>query len=176
MSEHNSTETATPSQPARGARKWIVSLAVVAALGVTGLAGASIAGDGFGMHGMHGMHGGRGHAMDPAKMEQHVVKLLDRVAPDASADQKARLHAVAKQAMADLHPIHKEFRDGHKKVHELLMQPQIDRRALEVARVEQMQRADAMSKRMLQAVADAAEILTPEQRKRMAEHMHKRMR
>ncbi len=161
----------------RATRKWVISLAVVAALGFTGVAGASIAGEAFGgMHGMHGKHGGRGHAMDPAKMEQHVTKMIDRIAPDATAQQKARLNEIAKQAIADLHPMHKEFREGKKKAHALLLQPQIDRRALEVLRVDQMQKADAMSKRMVQAVADAAEILTPEQRKRLADHMHKRMR
>ncbi len=55
------------------------------------------------------------------------------------------------------------------------MAPSIDRVALEALRAEQMQRADAMSKRVLAAVADAAEVLTPAQRVRFAEHMKKRM-
>lgn len=172
MDQNEQHQTASPSAKPRVTRKWVISLAVVAALGFTGAAGASIAGEGLG--GMHRMHGGH-HGMDPAKMEKHIGKMIERVAPDATAEQKSRLNEIAKAAIADLHPIHTQFRDAKKKAHELLLQPQIDRRALEVLRVEQMQRADAMSKRMVQAVADAAEVLTPEQRKRMAEHMHKRM-
>jgi periplasmic protein CpxP/Spy len=38
-----------------------------------------------------------------------------------------------------------------------------------------MQAADALSRRMTQAMADAAEVLTPEQRAKVAEHMQRRM-
>jgi periplasmic protein CpxP/Spy len=38
-----------------------------------------------------------------------------------------------------------------------------------------MQAADALSRRMLQAMADAAEVLTPEQRAKVAERIKQRM-
>jgi Spy/CpxP family protein refolding chaperone len=57
---------------------------------------------------------------------------------------------------------------------ELLSAPTIDRAAIERLRAEQMQATDAVSKRMSQAFADAAEVLTPEQRKKVAERMQKR--
>lgn len=184
MDQH--TNTAAGATASRSSRRWLLALAAVAAIGASGVAGAGLAADalggmhgmgkhGMGMHGM-GMHGGRGHAMDPAKMEQHLAKMIERIAPDATSQQKARLTDIAKAAFTDLHPLHQQMRDGHKRAHALLMQAQVDRRALEVLRVEQMQRADALSKRMLQAMADAAEVLTPEQRARFNEHMQKRMR
>ena len=163
MNQHNDN-TVSPAVP----RRWILAAALVAALGA---AGASVAGEGFG--GMHG-HGGH-HAMDPASAAKHIDKMIATIAPDATPQQKARLTEIAKAAFADLQPLHAQLRDAHKRAHELLMQPVIDRAALEALRVEQMQRVDAVSKRVLAAVEDAAEILTPEQRTRFAEHMHKRM-
>ena len=143
--------------------------AVVAALGTTGVAGASMAGDAFG-----DMHGGGRHAIDPASAAKHIDQMIEKIAPDATAQQKARLAEIAKSAFADLQPVHAQLRDAHKRAHDLLMQPVIDRVALEALRAEQVQRLDAISKRLLSAVEDAADILTPEQRARFAEHMQKR--
>lgn len=163
----------TQTKP-RSSRRWLAAAAMVAAIGATGFAGASYAGDGFGMHG-HGH--GRGHhgPMDPATAAKHIDKMIERIAADATPQQKARLAEIAKAAFADLQPVRAQFKDAHKRVHELLMQPTVDRVALEQLRVEQMQRADAVSKRMLEAVADASEVLTPEQRVRFHQHMKKRM-
>jgi len=113
--------------------------------------------------------------MDPATAAKHIDKMIERIAPDATAQQKARLSEIANSAFADLKPMHAQFRESHKRAHELLMQPSIDRVALEQLRVAQMQRADAVSKRILAAVADAADVLTPEQRVAFHKHMQKRM-
>jgi len=171
MNEHNDTTTASPAK--RSPRRWAIAAALVAAIGATGVAGASYAGEGFGMHG-HGRHGKMAN-MDPATAAKHIEKMIERIAPDATAQQKARLSEIAKTAFADLKPMHGQFRESRKRAHELLMQPTIDRVALEQLRVEQMQRADAVSKRILAAVADAAEVLTPEQRVAFQKHMQKRM-
>ncbi len=178
------TEQVTPTAKPRQTRRWLVIAAVSAAVGASGFAGASFANEAqggapgmaelHGMGGMHGKRGGRHGAMDPARMERHLVKMIDRVVPDATAQQKARLLDIGKQAFADMQPLHKELKEGKKRAHDLLLQPQVDRRALEVLRVEQMQKMDAISKRMLRAAADAAETLTPEQRQRFDEHMKKR--
>lgn len=175
MNQHK--DSTTESQPVRkqgAGRRWVMAAALVAAVGA---AGASFAGEGFGGHGGHGgMHGGgRHHQMDPASAAKHIEKMIERIAPDATAQQKARLNEIAKSAFADLRPVHGQLRDAHKRVHELLMAPVVDRGALEAIRVEQVQRVDAVSKRLLTAVTDAADILTPEQRVRFAEHMKKRM-
>ena len=159
----------TPIKKRFGAR-WIIAAVLTIAVGATGAA-AAIAGGGFGHpHGM-GHHG----KLDPAKAAQHIDKMVERILPDGTAQQKTRLADIAKAAFADLMPVHTQFRDAHKRAHALLMAPTIDRAALEALRVEQMQRADAMSKRMLSAVVEAAEVLTPAQRVRFAEHMKKRM-
>jgi len=173
MNEHHDTTTASPEK--RSPRRWAIAAALVAAIGATVAAGASYAGEGFGMHGHgHGHHGKMAN-MNPATAAKHIDKMIERIAPDATAQQKARLSEIAKSAFADLKPMHAQFRESHKRVHELLMQPAIDRVALEQLRVEQMQRADAVSKRILAAVTDAAEVLTPEQRVAFHKHMQKRM-
>ncbi|MFL6657921.1 MAG: Spy/CpxP family protein refolding chaperone [Massilia sp.] len=174
MNQHHENNNDFAAVPKRSSgRRWVFAIALVGALGVTGLAGASLASDGFeGMHG--GMHGGH-HQMDPATMAKHIDRMVERLAPDATAQQKARLTEIAKSAFTDLQPLHAQLRDAHQRAHTLLMAPVIDRAALEALRAEQINRVDAASKRILAAVEDAADILTPEQRARFAEHMQKRM-
>ena len=172
MNQHKDSNTGSASVRKQGAgRRWMMAAALVAAVGA---AGASFAGEGFGGHG--GMHGGgRHHQMDPANAAKHIERMIERIAPDASAQQKTRLAEIAKSAFADLQPMHEQMRESHKRLHELLKQPVVDHAALEALRVEQVQRFDAVSKRLLTAVEEAAAILTPEQRARFAEHMQKRM-
>lgn len=170
MHHQHDSNLASPAIPKRNAgQRWILVAAVIAALGATGMAGASFASDAMG-----GMHGARHHAITPANATKHIDKMIGKIAPDATAQQKARLADIAKSAFSDLQPAHTQLHDAHKRAHELLMQPVIDRLALEALRAEQVQRVDAISKRLLSAVQDAADILTPEQRVRFAEHMQKR--
>jgi Spy/CpxP family protein refolding chaperone len=57
---------------------------------------------------------------------------------------------------------------------ELLAKPNVDRAAIEAIRAQEMQSADAMSKRLVQSLADVADVLTPEQRAQLAEKMKQR--
>jgi Spy/CpxP family protein refolding chaperone len=57
---------------------------------------------------------------------------------------------------------------------ELLSADKIDRGAIEKARAQSMRAADVTSKRYTQALADVAEVLTPEQRKTLAARMQRR--
>jgi Spy/CpxP family protein refolding chaperone len=51
----------------------------------------------------------------------------------------------------------------------LLTAPTIDRTAIERLRTEQMALADSASKRIAQALADVAEVLNPEQRRKVSD-------
>ena len=51
-----------------------------------------------------------------------------------------------------------------------LEQPTVDRASLEAARAEHLQLADQASKRIVQLFGDVGDVLTPAQRKALAEH------
>ena len=53
----------------------------------------------------------------------------------------------------------------------LLTQPTLDRTAIEALRTDQLALADQASKRFAQAVGDIAEVLTPEQRRKLDERV-----
>jgi Spy/CpxP family protein refolding chaperone len=164
-----STSAATTAAP-RSGRRWLIAAALAVAAAAAGSTFAS------GGPGLPGHFGHRAHIpADPAAMAAHVDKMVDKFAADASPYQKARLSAIARSALTDLGPVHAQFRQAHVRAHELLMAPAVDRAALEQLRAEQMQRMDLISRRILVAVEDAAEVLTPEQRARFAEHLHSHM-
>jgi Spy/CpxP family protein refolding chaperone len=171
MNTHNDNNVGHADAPApRSRRRWLIAAALVV---VAGTAGASFASSGPGLF-HHRGHAGH-MAMDPAAMDAHIDKMVEQFAAGASPDQKARVAAIAKAAVADLRPAHEQLRQAHARAHELLMAPVIDRAALEQLRVTQMQRMDFISRRILAAVEDAAEVLTPEQRAKFAEHLRARM-
>jgi periplasmic protein CpxP/Spy len=127
--------------------------------------------------GMGGMHRGfMGGSQDPAKADARIERMVKHLAVevDATPDQQAKLTAIAKSAARDLRPLREKARDTRKRGMALLAAPTIDRAAIERLRAEQIQAADAVSKRMSQAFADAAEVLTPDQRKKLADRMQKR--
>ena len=170
MNTHNDNKPATAP---RTRRRWLVAAALTVAAGAAGVSLANA------LPALPGHHGHHGHAalmaMDPAEMDAHIDKMIDQFAADATPDQKARVAAIVKAAVADLRPTHEQFRQAHAQAHALLTAPVIDRLALERLRAEQMQRMDVMSRRMLAAVEDAADVLTPEQRARFAEHLKAHM-
>jgi Spy/CpxP family protein refolding chaperone len=149
----------------RGA--FIFTLAVALAAGLAGgYVGTSFA------------HGGPGHSRegmptDPAKMDQRVEHMINRLASkvDASAEQKDKLAVIAKSAAKDLAPLREKARAARKEAIGLLAAASVDRPALERLRAEQIQLADSGSKRLTQALADAADVLTPAQRTKLAERM-----
>ena len=73
--------------------------------------------------------------------------------------------------MRDMRPLREQHRQARKQVMEMLSKPQIDRTALEAVRTKEIQVADQLSKRLTQSMADAAEVLTPDQRAKLAEKM-----
>jgi len=142
------------------------------------LAVALIAGLAGGYVGKSFAHGGPGHwrdgmPTDPAKMDLRVERMITRFASkvDASTEQKDKLAAIAKSAAKDLVPLREKAQAARKQAIEILAAANVDRPALERLRAEQIQLADAGSKRLTQALADSAEVLTPEQRKKLAERM-----
>lgn len=145
-------------------RRWFAGLAV---LGSLGLLGAQAQAQGWGRHGRP----------DAEEMTRRLEWRIGRLVQDlgGTAEQKGRLVAIANAAMADLRPLRDQGRQARLRGIELLAAPAIDKAALEQARLAQMQAADARSRRMTQAWADAAEVLTPAQRVQAAARLKERM-
>jgi len=117
----------------------------------------------------HGRRGARG-PIDPAKMEQHLDRMLKHmyVEIDASDAQKQKLDPIVKQAAKELAPLRDKVREARREGIKLLSADNIDRGAIERFRAQQIGATDAASRRFTQALADVAEVLTPEQRRKLA--------
>lgn len=164
MNTHHDNNPAAPAP--RTGRRWLIAAALALAAATSGASFAD-AGPGLLHHRSHAGH----MAMDPAAMDAHIDQVVAQFTEGASPDQKARVAAIAKAAVADLRPAHAQLREAHARAHALLMAPVIDRDALEQLRAAQMQQMDGISRRILAAVEDAADVLTPEQRARFAGHL-----
>jgi protein CpxP len=174
MNTHNDSNPGTVSaRQARFGRRGLAVAALAMALAAAGVSFAN------GVPSLPGHIGHHGHSdpmsMDPAAIDAHIDEMVNRLAADASPDQRMRVAAIAKAAMTDVRPTHAQFRQAHARAHALLTAPVIDRAALEQLRAEQMGRMDLMSRRMLSAMEDAADVLTPEQRAKFAEHLRAHM-
>jgi periplasmic protein CpxP/Spy len=171
------TGTPVPAAPSKPRRRWplVVTVALAAALsGAAANHAFSQGGFGRGPWGPPGfMHGGWGSRLDPAQAEERADRMVRHLAIeiDASAQQQEKLRTIVKAAVKDLLPMREKAHAARERAPALLTQPSIDRAAIEAFRAEQLALADAASKRIAQALADAAEVLTPEQRRKIDEHL-----
>lgn len=123
-----------------------------------------------GMHGPHG--GGMGFDEISDHFRVHVEHVLKEV--DATPEQQARIRGILESASADMKALREQHGSAHAQLHEIFVAPAIDRTRLETLRAGHIQALDAASKRCAAALADAAEVLTPDQRARLGETMAKR--
>jgi protein CpxP len=169
-----------PNSPksCRGPRRRTALLVVlVLAAGLTGAAitNAFSRGPGFGPgFGPGHWHGGMmGGSFDPAQAEDRADRMVRHMAIelDATDAQQDKLRAVVKAAVKDLIPLREKAQSARLKARELLTQPTIDRAEIEKFRTEQIALADTFTKRVSQAIGDAAEILTPDQRRKLNDRL-----
>jgi len=133
-------------------------------------------GHGMGMDFGMGMgFGGMGDT-DPAvaarRLDAMVAYRLADV--DATPEQRARISAIVQSLARDLHGTRAKLAELRRQSIALLGAATIDRARLEKLRAEQMQIADSSSRRLLQAMADGADVLTPEQRTKLMERFQRR--
>src|SRR3569623_199775 len=130
------------SSPARS-RRWImagVAAAMLSAMSVAGVSYADNAPDQAPSQQHHGMdrHGPK----DPANAEKRIDRMVERLLPDGTPQQKAKVTAIARSAMNDLRPLREQQRAARAQGIKLLAQPTIDRAALEQVRVTQVRLAE----------------------------------
>ena len=155
---------ATQHVVARRRPSWLAGVALAAAfvLGGVASAGLAVAAEGMAMHhivigGPGGMHG---------QMMAHLTKMLDAVG--ASPEQKTKIDGILHAGLAPMSGMHAEMERTHAALHAIFAAPTIDRAALEQLRAAELARLDQNSRAMVAAIADAAEVLTPEQRTKLA--------
>lgn len=156
-------------KPRRRLGLTVVLVVLTAGIGATALASSAWSHRFGGRCGMDmGMMAG---PIDPARAERRAAVLADRIADEAGAnsEQREKLVTVARAAAKDIAPMRQKLRDGRKQIKDAFTQPTIDRGRIEQLRAEQTGAFEAISKRMTQAITDAAEVLSPEQRKKVAE-------
>lgn len=146
-------------------RRW--GKRVLLSVGILlGLGGVAIAA-GPGLH--------HQHPRTPEEAKAHVDGMIDHMIGKVGGteEQRAKLKGIAEQTVPRMAALHTEGRDLKNEVRDLLTADKIDRDALEAARKDAIDLADRGSKLVVTAVADAAEALTPEQRRKIAEAIAK---
>ncbi len=168
----------TPSASDKPRRPW--RRAAIATL-IGGLA-AGIGAKAIAHGGPGGWHGGWGggrgmHAeMDPQVMQRRAEAMVKwwLADVDATEAQQKKVAEIMTATMTELRPLRAKHFEARKQVMDILSRPQIDRGALEAVRAQELQLAETFSRRITQSLADAAEVLTPEQRTKLAERMQRR--
>ena len=111
--------------------------------------------------------------LDPAQVEKKIDRIAGWIVEDldGTPEQQAKLAAIAKDAAKDLEPLHGELVAGREEVVAILTAEKVDRAALEAHRARHVQQMDDASRRLVAAVAEAADVLTPAQRRKAAEKL-----
>lgn len=155
---------ATARRPA-GVRgmKWMLSGMVVAVAATFALSAWAMPG-GHGHRGMDGagmMMGGRS-----------AERMLDGV--NATDAQRTQIRQIFKAAADDMKGQREQRRALHERSLQVFSAPTVDAAAAESLRQQMLALHDQASKRRMQAMVDASQVLTPEQRVKLAERMKQR--
>ena len=147
----------------------LVAVALVA--GITGNLLSKAFGQGISWHHISWQDGGLFGGLSPAQIDDRIDRMTKHMAIelDATAEQQAKLATIAKAAVTDLRPLQEKARAARAQAVTLLTAPTIDRSAIERLRAENIGLAETASKRIAQALEDAADALSPEQRRKVAE-------
>ncbi len=148
---------------------WLL-LAVPLVLG-TGLYGlrAQAAGGGWGF-GPPGMGG------TPEQHKEFAQRRLDHMLDlvNATDSQRSAIKAIFERMSSEMQPIRQE----HKRLHDAMLTafaaPTVDPNQVEQLRTQVAALADRGSKVVSKALLDAAQVLTPDQRQTLVQHMRQR--
>lgn len=101
-----------------------------------------------------------------------LYRMLDRV--NATPEQRTQIQQIVERNRDAMRAEHEAGRALRDEAMALFAQPTVDVAAIEALRVKQVARMDAASRQMTQALLDIGHVLTPEQRKQMADEMQQR--
>lgn len=172
MSEESTEKKCTrpESRKHRLGRRARLTVAAVTLVGVGAVLGAGATAQAARMGGW----GAMGHHWGGAKSEEQVrERALDKTAwvlgrIDASPEQETRINAIVNALVGDLYQLRGPHQEHRRQLIGELARPRLDRDALEQIRTQEIALADSASKAVLNAVADATEALSLEQREELA--------
>jgi periplasmic protein CpxP/Spy len=144
--------------PKPSLRYWLIGVLVALASSVALSAWAQPGGPA--MHG--GMWGGN---------SEHMQRLLSSI--NATDDQKARIQHIMQKAAADMAGQREAGRTLREKARAIFAAPTVDANAAEQVRQQMLAQHDQNSRRMMAAMLEVSQVLTPEQRLQVAQHMQK---
>ena len=178
------TENSAPKKPKRGSRNALILAGAVGAVLAAGVATHAFSHGGMGKGMRHfaveaGHYGNMVHKArffdrrpktveDAQKRAERMAKHFS-IEVDATSEQTDKLVELARGAAGDVFPIRRSTKEVRKEGIEILSAETVDRARLEEIRTEQFAKFETISKRLTTALADAAEVLNPEQRKALAE-------
>ena len=174
--DHKSADT-QPAPQGTSRRRFFKGVVTGGLLGSLLVGGINVyaqapAGPGGWFRAGHG-HGGffRHSAHDPemvgARIEFATDWMLSRI--EASDAQRQHVKTIVQAAANDLGQVREQHLQNRQALLQALAQTTIDRTVLGDLRRAELQLADTASDRLVTALADVAEVLTPEQRTRLLE-------
>jgi protein CpxP len=169
MSETPPNASTQPA-PSRTPRRYRWFLAVM--IGIAGLSGFAA----VKVHSSPWFHWAHHHRFDAEEItffaQHRIGHVLSRV--DATQEQRDKINAIVKATVNDVVALRKDPAAQRGKVLAIFKADSIDRSALEAIRAEKLALGEKASKRIVQAIADAAEVLKPEQRRQLAAEWERR--
>ena len=172
MSEQSGSDfPSNPIEPkpgrSRGRRWLLISAVALATASFAAVASRATSQHAFGPGCIRG-------SFDPARAEDRADRMTRHLAIelDATNEQQEKLRSIVKGAVKDLLPIREKLLSARQRAQTLLAQPVVDRAAIEALRADQMAMTEGASKRFAQAFGDAAEVLTPEQRRKINDRLN----
>ncbi len=169
------SSNASAPQPApkpRRLRRFVFASALLVIGGVIGavVAGPVLGQGGYGPPWAH-RHMGGDRMFFPGPIERGVERL--GWAADASTEQKQKINAIAQKAADDIFVLRAKHLEARKQVIDTLAAPTVDRARLEALRADQMKLAETATRRVTDAVADIADVLTPAQRAELGQRVER---
>ena len=100
--------------------------------------------------------------LDPGQIEDRADRMVRHLSIelDANNEQQEKLRVIVRGMLKDVLPARERAFAARRQARELLTATTIDRTAIEKLRADQIALADSVSKRITQALGDAAEVLS----------------
>lgn len=101
----------------------------------------------------------------------HLHAVYEHLLAAAAPEQAASMAAIGNAAHDDLHALDQQALAAHRRKIELLLQDRLDRVALDRARADEIEAADRLARRIDGLLLNLAELMTPDQRARLRDHV-----